>query len=355
MSLESLNTSFIKLQFGGKTRIRVYRKLVSFLKNGVPLQKALDILWNFASDDGAKPSSVQAVVIDAWRKQVANGMSFGAAISGWVPEKDRIVIEAGESAGRLDLAIENAIFIHTGGAQIRSALIGGLAYPVVLIAMAIGFMLVFGLQVVPAFAEVLPREQWTGQGAQMASMSDFVQNYLAPTLMGVLALIAVVVWSFPRWTGKVRVYADKIPPWSLYRLTMGSGFMLAVSGMVKAGIATPQILRLLQRNASPWYQERLSRTLQLVNNGYSFGDALHLNGFQFPDKETVKDLRAYSTMDGFDEILETLGREWMTDSVDLIKVQTGILKNLAFVFLGVIFAWIAGGIFSLQQQISAMV
>src|SRR3546814_19013229 len=100
MNLQDFETGFVKLQFSGKDRLRLYRKVTRFLKNGVPIAQALDIMWTHASDDGKKPKAVQAVVIDAWRKRIRNGASFGRAIKSWVPERDRIVIEAGAKAGR---------------------------------------------------------------------------------------------------------------------------------------------------------------------------------------------------------------------------------------------------------------
>lgn len=348
----SFEQKFAQLSFSGKQRLSTYRKLIKFLKNGVPLAQALDIMWGFASEDGKKPKKGQAIAIDAWRKNVRNGMSFGRAIKGWVPDKDRIVIDAGESAGRLDIAIENAVFIHEGSKKIRSAIIAGLAYPFFLVLIAIGFMWMFGTQVVPAFDQVLPKENWTGTGASMAVMANFVNNYLTITIAGVGVVIAMMMASMPRWTGRARITFDKIPPWSIYRLSAGAGFLLAVSSMIKAGIPIPQTLRILMRDAKPWYKERISVTLSYINNGLNLGEALYKSGFQFPDKETVNDLRAYASLDGFDETLEKIGVEWMDESVEKIKTQASVMKNLAFVILGGVFMWIASGIFSLQQQIA---
>ena len=61
---------------------------------------------------------------------------------------------------------------------------------------------------------------------------------------------------------------------------------------------------------------------------------------------------AYASLDGFDETLEKLGMEWMDESVDKIKAQASVLKNLSFILLGGVFMWIASGIFALQQQIA---
>lgn len=343
---------FIKLQFSAKMRTRVYRKLNRFLGNSVSLAQALDIMYGHASEDGKKPKAVQAVVLDEWRRQIRNGRSFGRAIEGWVPDSDRLVIEGGEIAGNLTVAIDKAILISGSSKKIRNTLVAGLAYPFILVFVAIGFMVMFGLQVIPSFEEILPREQWTGLGAQMAMMSDFVNLLLFPMLVAAGLLTAGVVYTMPRWTGKWRNRFDRIPPWSLYRLIIGSGFMLTVSGMIKSGIPIPTILSMLQRGAGAWYTEKLQRTLYHVNNGHNLGEALHRTGFHFPDEETVQDLRAYAGLNKFDETLEKLGTEWLEDSVQKIEQQTGILRNISFIILGGVFAWIAMGIFSLQQQIT---
>jgi hypothetical protein len=48
-----------------------------------------------------------------------------------------------------------------------------------------------------------------------------------------------------------------------------------------------------------------------------------------------------------------LGEENLTDTVNRIRTQTAILKNVGIVVLGGVFMWIALGIFSLQQQITS--
>jgi type II secretory pathway component PulF len=351
--MSSFERAFIRWQFNAKVRTRVYRKLVRFLENSMAIAQALDVMHQHASEDGKKPKAAVAIVLDHWRREVRNGKAFGKAIEGWVPESDRIVIEGGDRAGKLIVAINKAILISESSRKIKGTLIGGLAYPALLIVVAIGFLVMFGLQVVPAFEEILPREKWVGAGAQMAFMSDFVRYYMVWFLIFIGGLIFGSIYSLPRWTGHTRAKFDKYPPWSLYRLILGSGFLLTVSGMIKAGIAAPEILRILQRNASPWYKEKLSKTLDNVNNGHNLGDALHLTGFEFPAKETVQDLRAYASLNRFDETLEAIGTEWLSESVAMIDAQTAIFRNIAFLILGGVFMWIAGGIFSLQQQITS--
>lgn len=349
---ENLELTFAKLFFTSKKRIRVYRKLNRFLSNGVPLPRALDILWTHASDDGRKPKEGLALIIDHWRREVDEGRKLGQAISGWVPESDRLVIEGGEKAGNLTVAIEKTILISQSSQKIKMTLLKGLSYPVMLLTAALGLLIFIVRQVVPSFDQVLPRDQWEGLGAQMAFVASLIDNYLIFGLGFIVAIIALVTYSLPRWTHPIRVRFDSIPPWSLYRLVMGSSFMITVAGMLKAGIAQPVVLEMLTQNARPWYKQRVSHTLRWVNEGMNLGDALHKTGYKFPDKESVMDLRAYAGLNKFDEALDKLGTEWLEDSVEKIEIQTGFLKNLSFLVIGLTFGWIYGGILSLQQQIT---
>jgi Type II secretory pathway, component PulF len=350
----SLQRFWLKLQFGAAQRIRVYQKLNRFLSSSVSLRQALEIMYQHASEDGRKPKNPTALILLQWLRSVKNGQSFGQAIQGWVPDGDRLVIEGGEAAGNLPQAIERAVLISESLRLIISTIVGGLAYPVMLFVAAIGFLFFFGTEVIPQFEEILPRDQWEGIAGQMSTMSDFVQNGLIWVLLVLVVAIVTIAATMTKWTGDLRAKFDRYPPWSLYRLVIGAGFMLTVSGMIRAGIAVPKILSMLQRGASPWYVEKLSKTLFQVKNGHNLGEALYRTGFNFPDKETVSDLRSYANLNKFDETLQRLGEEWLSDAIKRIKAQMGVLFMTCLIFFGGVFFWIAGGIFSLVDQVQSV-
>jgi type II secretory pathway component PulF len=350
----SLQRFWLKLQFGAAQRIRVYQKLNRFLSSSVSLRQALEIMYQHASEDGRKPKNPTAVILLQWLRSVKNGQSFGQAIQGWVPDGDRLVIEGGEAAGNLPQSIERAVLISESLRLIVSTIISGIAYPVMLFLAAIGFLIFFGTTVIPQFEEILPREEWTGIAAQMSVMSDFVQYGMVWVLLALAALGILIAATMTKWTGPIRKKFDRYPPWSLYRLVIGAGFMLTVSGMIRAGIAVPKILTMLQRGASPWYVEKLSKTLYQVKNGHNLGEALYRTGFNFPDKDTVADLRAYANLNKFDETLQRLGEEWLGDAIKRIKAQMAVLFMTCLLFFGGVFFWIAGGIFSLVNQVQAV-
>jgi type II secretory pathway component PulF len=350
--LSDFERKFLKFQLSGKLRMRIYEKLGKFVANGVPVTQALDEIYNHMSLEGKKPKAVAAMVIDEWRRGVRNGRSFARAIQGWAPTGEVSVLDAGEVSGRLDRAIEDVLFVYSASKRIRSALFG-LVYPIVLLGTTCLYLYIFGTKVVPAFQEVLPVAQWEGAGKQMAALAQFVRVGLLPTLVGVGAVVVLIVASFGRWTGKIRQKFDKFPPWTLYRLTVGSSFLISLGALLHAGVSVPEALRVIHATASPWYRERLVATRQQVLNGArNIGDALHKTGFEFPSAEIVMDIRSYAALDGFEDMLDKLSRQWLDESVKMIQGQMDVLRNASIIIMALIFMWIANGMFALQQQIS---
>lgn len=359
MNIKELKEKAIRLQakvsFNAKQKTRIYSKLSGYVRNGVSVPDALRMLLARASADGRKPNDPIAYVLREWYNAVMNGRSLARGAAPWISDSDRIVLEAGEKAGRLDIALENALFIAAAGKKIRSAVIFGLAYPLGLIVVAVGLCLLFGYKVIPAFEEIIPPDRWEGGAALLLYISAFANYYVIPTLVALIAVVAVLVYAMPRWVGPIRAKADKYPPFGIYRLVNGAGFMLSVSALIRAGMALSDILITLQKGATPWYEEKIGGALRHVSNGKNLGDALFLAGHDFPDHDTVVDLRDYATMDRFDETLEKLGREWVEGSVAKIQSQMAILKQIGMVIVGVVFAAIAQGLVSLQSQLQTAI
>jgi type II secretory pathway component PulF len=347
--------AWVKAQVGGALRMRLYEKLGKFVANGVPLMRALDELYLHASKDGKSPGAPMAQAIKTWRRAMLNGQPFSAALHGWAPPIELSVLQAGEVAGRFDRAVEDVLFLHSAKRRIRAALFG-LLYPLVLLATTCLYLYIFGAKVVPAFAAIVPVERWQGAGRAMASLAPFVEHGLLPTALTVLALTALALATLGRWTGKLRCHADRLPPWRLYRLAIGSGFMVSLAALLHAGVSVPEALRILGRHASPWYRERLHATRREVLGGARhIGEALHKTGFAFPSEESVMDIRAYAALEGFEDMLGQLARQWTDDSVRQIQGQMDVLRHLAIVLMGLVFMWIVSGMFALQQQISSAI
>ncbi|WP_081573777.1 type II secretion system F family protein [Chromobacterium violaceum] len=350
--LQGFELRYVKLCMAGKTRMRLYEKLGKFIGNGVPMAQALAEIQLHLSDDGKKPGQPAALAVGHWRRLVLNGQPFSKALAGWAPQNELSVLAAGEAAGRFERAVEDVLFIAQARKKINAAL-GGLIYPLFLLMSTCLYLYIFGVQVIPAFDAILPKENWQGAGRTMAHLSSFVQHGLLPVALGLATALALIVCTLNSWTGRLRRQADRLPPWSVYRLVVGSNFLISLAALLHAGISVPDALRLMARQAGPWYRERLlAARMQVLNGARNIGDALHRSGYQFPSRDIVIDIRSYAQLDGFEGMLDRLSRQWLEETALQLNRQMDVLRNLAIVLMGFVFMWIAAGMFDLQQQIS---
>lgn len=348
----NLNKFFFKLS--SKLKIRIYKKIIRFLSTNIGLTDALNMIYNNASYDGKKPKKLQAVVIDQWRKSINNGLTLSQAIKGWVPESDRLVIEGGEKAGNIPNALEKAILISESSGKIAKTVIFGLMYPLFFITIVISFLILFSIYIIPEFATIVPEEKWIGLGHQIYVVSYFIKNWLTLSLIGVAAFIFICFFSLSRWTGNIRKFFDHIPPWSIYKLIQGTSFLITTSAMSRSGIAIPNIIRNLLKNATPWYKERLSKILFHINNGYNLGEALYKAEFDFPEKEIIQDLRSYAKLNKFEDGMEEMAKEWLQESVDKIQTKMNVFKNMALFMMFITILWLYGSIYSIITLIQQM-
>ncbi|MFZ3186028.1 MAG: type II secretion system F family protein [Pseudomonas sp.] len=350
--LRGMELRYVKLSMGANARMRIYEKLGRFVANGVPMAQALAEIQLHVSYDGKKPKEPAALAVAHWRRLLLNGQPFSRALQGWAPQNELSVLAAGEQAGRFDRAVEDVLFIQQARKRINSAL-AGLIYPLFLLLSTCLYLYIFGMQVIPAFDAILPKERWQGTGQTMATLSNFVMNYMWLVAIALVAMLALVGATLNVWTGRVRKWADAVPPWSLYRLVVGSNFLISLAALLNAGISVPQALQVIARNAGPWYRERLLATrLQVLNGARNIGDALNRSGYLFPSREIIIDIRSYAQLEGFENMLDKLSRQWLDDTVAQLNQQMDFLRNLSIVVMGLVFMWIAAGMFDLQQQIS---
>jgi len=353
MAHSNAQIRFAKLMLSQKSRLSIYRQLERLLSNGISTHRALDEIWNALSDDGRRPGTPEAIALDVWRSNHRNGQGLAAAIQGWVPHQEQMLIEAGTLTGNLDKVLRDIIEISEDSGKIKGAMVGSFAYPCFLVAMLIGVLWLFGVYFIPPMAEIFPPERWGGTAVHMLAVSTFIQDWLLLILIATFSAFALITSSMGRWTGRARLIFDALPPWSMYKASSGIGFLLSLSALLNAGVALPDALRKIRRNANPYLAERIDRALYYVNNGVTnIGQALKNTGHDFPSKDIVRGLRVYASIDGFDSILDALAKQWMKDTVKIIEARSRVLNIAFMILLAGTIMWFGFGIYDLNQQIT---
>lgn len=346
--------TWARLQFTTQARLRLYRKIAKMISNGLPLLKVLEELEFRASHEGRKPNEPDAVTLTDWRRVVQNGGMLSEAMEWWVPHTEQMIVMAGEQSGRLEVALQMVSGVVMSGRRIRFAIVGGLIYPIVIFVMTLGYLFLFGKLVIPRFASIVSPDRWHGVAHSLYMMSRFVQGGMIYCVIAMVLALVALFYSMPRWAGNARVVLDRFPPYSVYRLIVGCGFLVAFSSLQAAGFTVEKSLGRLADNAKPWLRQRIDDMLFGVKSGLNVGEAMKNTGYGFPSEEIVDDLCVYAEYKGFAEALQSLADEWMQEGVTIIEAQMRVVNGVAIITLALVLSWLITGFFGIQQEIAAM-
>lgn len=339
------------LQFSNKTRLKLYRKIASLMKNRFSLMDALDMLHDGASNGGKNPSEPLAIAIASWGRSLNNGMTFSDALKGWAPDRERLMLSVGDVSD-LESALLNLIKVTEGSTKMIRPIVGAITYPAFLVMMSVLIIYAIGVYMVPPMIDAAPTVVWRGMARDLVDLSAWIKDNWLVAFASLPVTMAVIYFTIGIWTGKVRAFFDNIPPWSLYKVFTGISWLLALSALVKGGTPVSTALRALRRDASRYLKERIDKTLVYVNNGDNLGQALAKTGLDFPDREIIGDLKIYSELDNFEEALDKLANDWLEESVYMIEEKAGVLNMAALLSIGGVIAWAVMGTFEMQDQIT---
>lgn len=348
----SLEYRFMKMQFSVGKRIVLFRQLASLVRNNIPLIRALENMIMLANEDKKQRKAPETFAIREWYKHMKGGQTFSHAISEWVSPAESAIIVAGESGARLPNALDDVVVLLEGMRTIRRNIIGAIAYPCVIVLGIIVMLSVMAYQVLPSFASVYPAEHWTGSAATLNLLATVTRDWAIP--LGIL--FAIATWGFlrtlPRWRGKLRTWADQRPPYSIYRLWNGIGFLLAMAALMRAGISDVDSLRRIREYGNAWLRERIDACIQNMNDGANAAEALHRAGHQFPDRKLLGQMRIYANNSDFNEAVDNMARDALNEVIYLIKAQSATLNMILLFVLAGIVAMIGLGLYDLLGQIT---
>ncbi len=335
-------------------RMALCRKLASLLRNDFTLIDALERLEVIESKNGTKPREPFAIVMRQWQHNLERGMTFSEATRGWVPPDETLLVSSGNLSD-LAVALENVGRVVDGTNRIRRAMTSAIAYPLFLLALTFGIIIMVGIYLVPPLAEVAGNNiVWRGMARSLVVLSDFSIKYWYLFLVIFASLIAIIWVSLANWSGRLRVFFDKLPPWNVYKIQVSVGWLMSLAAIVKAGGTIPDALRLLADNANKYLRNILNITMRHIANGDNLGVALANTGRKFPDDEIIGDLIIYADMNGFDDNLNQIANDYLEESVRKMEHVSNILNSIGILIVSAIIAWVVLGTFQMQDQITAM-
>lgn len=172
-----------RMHFDGPARRRTWRKLAAQLRHNVNLMHALTVMRDRCI---VRKKNGMAAVFTRILGKLNRGHSLDVAVADMVPPEERMLIRGGYKSGRLDEGLDLCADMIEARQGIAGAVIGAVAYPLVLFAMLVAILIVLSIQVVPALALVADPAGFTGAAAVLFRIAKVVTSPLGVFLFFLL-------------------------------------------------------------------------------------------------------------------------------------------------------------------------
>jgi type II secretory pathway component PulF len=276
-------------------RRNLYRRLAVRVRNGASIE---DVLTTEAKNLD-KQGNHAAYVLRSASRLMRNGHSLSEALGKWLPDEERGVLSASEAGKAFSHSLEFYIETKRRVKRVVTAFRNAAQQPVVYITISYFLLWSLAKYSVPKLKTWHSLSQLTGSAKVLIAVSDFVNSPLGMALPAVSFLIGLlIVWSFPRWTGRLRIQAEKHFPWSYYRDKEGFIWLSGYVSLLEVGRTDVDILARQAHIASPYVRERLLHYRRSMVNGKSLAQALStplgqkMPSFDFPNPDIINDIAA---------------------------------------------------------------
>lgn len=328
--------------FNPRRREQTWRLVGDLVAADIPLNKAL--LTAAQAFQGQGQKSVAAILRDieasVARREVA------ARVARYVAGPEPLLFQA---IGKSDATgiFRAATRLAAQQYKIRAAITSALAMPIALITIMTVIVFIMGAQLFPALDSLGSRTEMSFIARIVSAGSQWFANNALWVFAPLAALIVLVTFSVPRWSRFGRHWIDRFPPFALYKLSQGTGFVFTVIELARMGqTIRPAMLQELAAHASPYTRVRIE-AIEAHLESLRWGDALAKTGYQFPSLDLITVTQALDgTPNWIDRFAGFLDR-WLEQLEDRVKAQMRFVNTILMASIAVLLAGIGSSMLSI--------
>jgi type II secretory pathway component PulF len=333
------------------------RLLSSLLAAGVPLSRALVILYKEASTPAAKVK---------WKEihdSVVDGMSLADAMGKWPDTFPRVyvaMVQAGETGGFLDLVLAQIADFQSREKELRSKVMTAMLYPTILLALALGVLIFLLTFFIPRFQLV-----FAGFGAALPlptqiviGVSHAVRSYGLFVGVGIVVGVLLLQNWFTSEKGKrtwegLMLRAPLVGP--LVAQFAMARFCRMLGTLLGAGVPLVQALNVARKSiGNQILVDAVSHSIERVQQGGQLGASLANCRGLFPS--SVLEMVSVAEESGkLDQELIRIANVTENDLDRNLKTAVAFAEPLMLFliagFIGTIFISMVLPIFTLQDYI----
>ncbi|MFQ6245934.1 type II secretion system F family protein [Yersinia enterocolitica] len=349
-----LRYELVRHTFSIRYRLQFYDALRFLLENGTPLGTALQMIAEVHTDFGRHWHPYGDLVDDCLESLSDNGAgrTLEDVLAAWGPLEEAALISAGMRSGKLPEALLQAGKLVEARRRILT-LVGKMSlYPLLLFCLGGGMLVINGAYLIPTLRKLSDPQNWTGALDFMHALANFTDKQ-GVAVVGIVAILAgLVLWSIPRWRGRLRRLADNMMPWSVYQDIQGAVFLINMAALLRANVQTLEALQILLPFSAPWLQERLDAIIASVEQGDHLGKALLSSGYQFPSKEAANYLSLLTEGDGAPDIIGRYGDRWLEQTLERVNKRVMVVMLFSLLLIFSFFLLILSTVMQIQDMTS---
>ncbi len=349
------NRLFARTQFDSRSRQRLYRELAGLLRSGMSRGEAIEVLWRVASRDGKVLSDPLSIVLSDARTGVKNGLSLAYALKPWIPRGDYMLINSIEDSDMFADHLEDWCTMIDEKSEARAEAIGALAYPGFLLLLAYGLLVYLDAKILPALTGLLPADQWNGSAALFAAACRAASDFILPTVIAAAILPTGFMILLPRWSGRGREFADRLPIFSLYRAHAGTAFLQSMGVLMAGGMTAAESILKLREGSSPYVRSRLNRIRSNLLNGSDLGLSMNNASNGWPDPELALSLRIFAHTPDFPIQIMRIAKDWRRIIHERTTRTVGFLRLFSFLAVFAVISGVIIAMYEIQGQITSTI
>ncbi len=285
--------------------------------------------------DAARDLSV-ATIYQAIEQRLRKGKTFSQALHGFIPTDEEMLIDAGEASGRLSEAFRAALMSQSAQAEMRGAMAGAMAQPVFNFIGLIVSSIALGKMLWPDLMATFSEKYWPDWCLPMIHFDLWIADNWWVMVVG-LVLLPLYYVTLPAWTGRSRLFFDKLPPWSLYRDRNASSLLVIFAGLIRAGLTVDESIKRLLISATPymrWHLRLMATRMKVHGNEpiKTFQTGLFSQAILDRLGDTLR-TRAP------DEALSEMGEKSLSSILKMVKQAAAVANSTCMLVIGLLFAY----------------
>lgn len=352
---------FLNMDIGGnKLNSKAFTLMCSqfsiILSAGIPIGRTVHLIAAKTSDKPLK-KMLQHVAAD-----VESGRSIAASFAErgekLLPTTFVETIAAGEQSGNLDKAFQTVYEHFDKQAKMAAKVRSAMAYPLFVLAIAVGVVAVLMVKVVPTFTAVF--DSLGGELPGMTLLLIGISNFFIHYWMLLVAIIAAVVITYKVYgnteTGRMNLaqWSLKVPVLgNIQELNAASEFANTLTTMLSAGLTMTRAISITARTMSNYFMStEVGKLAVKLEEGHSLGSSMREANFM-PD--ILVDMVSVGEETGeMENTLHTIAGYYdveldMAIAAALAKLEPALLVGLAGI-AGFIVAAIYMAMFSMYSM-----